>query len=120
MSHQVNDEFYVYVFVRKNLSHPQQIVQACHAVAEVTRYCPPPDGVIPNLVLLGVNDESRLFKCQSKLDKANIRYKVFFEPDINQFTALATEPVSGETRQHFRNYTLLSSEPVLAGGSYVG
>jgi len=75
---------------------------------EITRQCSLPDGIIPNVVALGVNDESHLFKSAKKLDSAGIRYSLFIEPDMNnEVTALASEPVSGNNRLVFKNYQLL-------------
>lgn len=86
------------------------MVQASHACIEATKAYLDPNLEHPHLVVVGVNDESRLFKCASKLDKAGIRYKTFIEPDIgDQATAIATEPITGEARNHFKNYTLLGS-----------
>lgn len=110
----------MYVFVRKDLSHPQQVVRACHAVSESTRFYPPPDGVIPNLVVIGINDESRLVKTASKLDKIGIRYKTFIEPDRDdEATAIATEPIFDDARHHFKNYTLLGSGGVVSSSYHL-
>jgi len=100
----------VYVFVRKDLPHPQQVVQASHACIEATKAFLDPDLEHPHLVVVGVNDEHRLFKCANKLERAGVKFKMFLEPDRNdEYTALATEPVFGETRTIFRNYTLLGA-----------
>lgn len=100
----------MYVLVRKDLSHSQQVVQASHACIEATKAYLNTELEHPHLVVIGVNDESRLYKAASKLNKAGIRYKVFIEPDRNdEATAIATEPVFGDAREHFRNYTLLST-----------
>jgi len=106
--------YYVYVVVRKDLSYAQIVVQACHAAMESTRYYPPAEDVIPNLVLIAANDESHLAKCALKLDRAGIRYRKFIEPDFgDEFTALATEPIiDPEKRKVFKPYTLLK------GGKY--
>jgi len=86
------------------------VVQASHACIEATKAYLHPELEHPHLVVIGVNDESRLYKCASKLDKVGIRYKTFLESDRNdEATAIATEPIFGEARQHFKNYTLLST-----------
>lgn len=91
------------------------MVQASHACIEATKAYLDPQLEHPHLIVVGVNDEIRLFKCASKLDKAGIRYKTFIEPDIgDQATAIATEPISGEARQHFKNYTLLGNGEVVS------
>ena len=100
----------IYVFVRKDLSFPQQIVQACHACVEAREFYPA-DLETPNLVLIGVNDENKLVNTLRRLEKLGIRCKAFVEPDIgDQFTAIATAPISGESRRHFRQYQLLKSD----------
>lgn len=98
----------MYVFVRQDLSHPQQVVQASHACIEATRSFLKDHTDHPHLVVIGVPDESRIFKCAKKLDDAGIGYRVFHEADRDdEATALATEPVYGDTRRIFKNYTLL-------------
>lgn len=94
--------------MREDLASIARLVQSCHAVMESTRYYPPPEGCIPNLVVLSIPNEQKLLSVKDKLEKLGIRSEIFMEPDIgNQYTALATEPVSGETRRVFRNYKLL-------------
>lgn len=105
---QIDDDLYIYAFVRKDLAPIIQLVQACHAVGESSRSYPAPKGIIPNLVVLGVDNEQKLIKTKNKLDQLGIKTEIFLEPDIDkQYTALCTEPVSGLTRRVFRNYKLL-------------
>lgn len=102
---------YIYVFLRLDLPHGQQIVQASHACIEASKvYLTDSQLEHPHLVVLAVHDESRLLKAANKLQKAGIRFQTFIEPDRdNEATAIATEPIFGEDRQFFKNYTLLSS-----------
>jgi hypothetical protein len=94
--------------VRKDLSYPQQAVQACHACIDARDFYPA-DLETPNLVLLGVNDEKKLVNTLRRIEKLGIRCKAFVEPDIgNQLTAIATEPVSGDSRHHFKQYQLFN------------
>ncbi len=110
----------MYVFVRKDLSHPQQVVQASHACIEATKAYLDPQLEHPHLVVVGVNDESRLFKTASKLDKIGIRYKTFIEPDRDdEATAIATEPIFDDARHHFKNYTLLGSGGVVSSSHHL-
>lgn len=84
-------------------------MQSCHAAIEATR-CGliSPDIIHPHLVLIGVKDELRLFNCTQKLDQLGIAYRSFVEPDLdNQLTAVATAPISGDLRHHFKKYQLL-------------
>lgn len=100
---------YVYIIVRKDLSYEQQLVQSCHAVAESSKKYFGDEH--PHFVVTGVNDEPALLKAHQKILNNNIRCAIFQESDINdEYTALATEPVFGETRLLFRNYQLLKME----------
>ncbi|HEV3118357.1 MAG TPA: hypothetical protein VGY58_15010 [Gemmataceae bacterium] len=91
------------------MSHPQQVVQACHASLEAARTFLPLSCEHPFVVVCGIRDEPRLFRCIERLEKAGVRYRAFFEPDLgDQLTAVATEPVHGSKRSMFRNYQLLT------------
>ena len=97
--------------VRKDLSIPQIAVQACHAVIDAREFYPA-NMESPNLVLLGVNDEKKLVSTLRRISELGIRCKAFVEPDIgNQLTAIATEPVSGASRRHFKQYQLFNLQP---------
>jgi hypothetical protein len=92
-------------------------VQACHAVAEATRAFWPTDQAHPNFVVCGVDDEASLLTFQSVLTRAGIRYRLFVEPDLDgRATALATEPIAGSARRHFRRCRLLQpgENPLIA------
>lgn len=83
----------MYILVRNDLTTSQRAVQACHAVAELLRHNNKfIDDWFDNhkiMILLGVNDEKELLDWSNKLqDKA----KLFYEPDINSYTALACCP----------------------------
>jgi hypothetical protein len=99
----------MYVFVRKDLTHSQQVVQASHACIEASRFFLKPDIEHPHLVVIGVKNQNKLKKCIEHLQQLNIYYKEFIEPDIgNEVTAVATIPISGEIRTHLAKYCLLS------------
>lgn len=101
----------MYVFVRRDISPGQQVVQSCHAVAKAAILYNNKLEIDPHMVVLGVKTEAALFKAIEKLSKNNIKCQWFVEPDIgNQVTALATEPVYGDTRLLFRNYQILKPE----------
>jgi hypothetical protein len=96
------------VFVRKDLSIPQQVVQTSHACIEVSRNYLTPEATHPHLVVLSVENEEQLKQYAEKMKKAGIQYREFIEPDIgNQWTAVASEPLTGDRRKHFSNYRLL-------------
>jgi hypothetical protein len=97
------------VLVRRDLSHPQQVVQACHACLEAARAFLPSQAEHPTLVICGVRDERRLGHCLDRLRRAGIGFRVFSEPDLgDRLTAAATEPLRGPLRAFFKDYSLLN------------
>lgn len=105
------DTPYVYAFVRRDLSRAQQAVQACHACIEVARSLIPPCDEHPYLVLIGVKSEPSLRTVLYRLDRLGIACQPFHDSDLeNALTAIATEPVRGEQRRHFRRYQCLREE----------
>ena len=63
------------------------------------------DIVHPHLVFCKTNN---LEKELSRLRENNISHKPFYEPDLdNRLTAIATEPISGDSRKHFRKLQLV-------------
>ena len=96
----------MYVFVRRDLSLPQQAVQASHAAIESTKRWPYV-GQHPHLVLLGVKSEIQLKNALDRVESEGILAVSFVEDD-GQVTAFATRPViSDEERQLFKRYQLL-------------
>jgi hypothetical protein len=54
-----------------------------------------------------------LRKAVDNLTAAGIRFQAWYEPDLNnELTAIATEPVCGEQRQHFKRFELLKTPKV--------
>jgi hypothetical protein len=101
----------LYVLVRKDLSRPQQAVQACHAAIEATRKFLSAGDAHPHLVLCGVSDETTLEREQGRLEAYGVRTVSFREPDRNnELTAVATEPLTGEAQRRTRRYELLEDE----------
>lgn len=97
----------MYVFVRRDLRHPQQIVQACHAAYEAGKLLisDPTHLDELHLVAISVSNESKLRKAAAHLDELGIRYRAFVEPDLNnEMTALATEPVPEDRCHLLRKY----------------
>ena len=81
----------MYVFVRLDLSSAQRIVQATHAAIEATRYLLPVEFDHPHLVLIGLSDQEAFTSLCALLERNQINYRLFFEPDLNnELTALAT------------------------------
>jgi len=59
-------------------------------------------------VLCAVKNECELFKASKKISSKSINFASFREPDLdNQLTAIATEPVRGETRKVFKDFQLI-------------
>lgn len=83
----------LYLLVRRDLSKPQQAVQAAHAVAQLVfrhrhRWTDGTWGAHgPHFVLLGVRDEKSLHGWFDRLDDCK---EAFFEPDLSgAMTAIA-------------------------------
>jgi hypothetical protein len=94
----------MYLFVRSDLSAPQQIVQTAHAVDEIgMRY--KSDGT-NYMVLCGATNEEHLLTIAECLDKNEIDYEMFFEPDIGAHTAIATRPLRGTERAPLKKFRL--------------
>lgn len=99
---------YSYVIVRKDLSPAQKAVQSCHASIEAARAFHKPNDIHPSVIICEVKSEDKLKMVMNEIN-GMVRYKAFQEPDIgNQYTALATEPVTGDTRKIFSRFQLIS------------
>lgn len=100
---------YIYCFVRRDLSHPQQCVQTAHACIEsckIFNFAALSDH--PSVIVCGVKSETQLETVCKRLKQQGIHFVSFREPDIgNQLTSVATEPIFGEQRNFFRKYQLL-------------
>lgn len=88
----------------RSLSIAQQAVQGAHASIEAAR-----DGLIssgphPHLVLCRAKN---LQKEVERLEASGIRYRSFHESDLDgRLTAVATEPLFGDTRRRLSHLTL--------------
>jgi hypothetical protein len=99
------------VFVRRDLSLPQIVVQASHACIESAKAFLPEDLEHPHLVVLSAKDQAFLYKIAKKLDACSVKYKMFIEPDRdNEATSLATEPIFEDKRKIFKNYQCLKEK----------
>lgn len=102
------DNAYIYVITRKDLTFPQQAVQAGHAIFEAAKLFEYTQADPPYLVLTTVRDEHELLKWARKLSLTDIRFKVWQEPDLkNQVTAICSAPVYGDQRKFFSSLQLL-------------
>ena len=101
-------EQYIYAITRRDLSLPQRCVQLGHSVFEASQEFSQLYTQHPNLIACDVRDEQRLQSVIRKLQKNNIKFVAFHEPDRdNELTAICTEPVTGEARRVFRDYQLI-------------
>jgi flagellar biogenesis protein FliO len=93
------------MFVRRDLSVTQQIVQTAHAVDEIgKRY---QSGDENYMVLIDVKNEQLLVGVSESLREKDIEHELFFEPDINSYTAIATRPLIGDERMSLKGYRLM-------------
>lgn len=81
---------YLYLFTNKNLSPAQVAVQSAHAAQEVGAQFGAPKGC--NIVLFGVDIEDFRY-IEYVLNNNDIQYTKFYEPDIESYTSIATEPI---------------------------
>jgi hypothetical protein len=96
---------YTYLFVRKDLSIAQQMVQASHAALDAGKAFEGNGGT--NLVLIGVTDLHELREVARYLEITQVDHVMFFEPDIDQHTAIATSPLTtNRERRLLRKYRL--------------
>lgn len=58
------------------------------------------------MVLFSVKDEDELLKVNRYLWDYSIRRTTFFEPDIREYTSIATEPLRGERRLLMKKFRL--------------
>jgi hypothetical protein len=93
---------YTYLFIRKDLSIPQQIVQASHAALEAGHRF----GEHSHLVCIGVDGETKLHQAACLLDDLGINYQMFHETDIGQNTAICTTPLRGDERKPMKKFKL--------------
>lgn len=99
----MEDNSYMYMFIRQDLSKPQQIIQTAHAAAKIgEKYHGD-----TYATLCGANDEDHLKVIADYLDEHLIDYHMFYEPDISAYTAIATEPLTGKDRHPLRKFKLL-------------
>lgn len=95
---------YTYLFVRKDLSNVQRIVQTAHAAHRAGDAF----GEHSHITLLGIQNQEALLNAAKYLEQCEIDYEMFYEPDGQVgYTAIATQPLVGETRKHLRRFSLL-------------
>jgi hypothetical protein len=95
---------YMYLFTRTDLTTPQQIVQTAHAAAYIGKKY----HADTNIVLCACEDEVKLSKIAEYLSKHQIDFKMFYEPDVDAHTAIATQPLVGDVRKPLRRFSLMT------------
>lgn len=80
-----------YVVIRADMSPGYQIVQAAHAVAEHEAKHP---GSMAGrtMVVLSVRNAEDLSLVWNRVHRQNIPVTIFYEPDVNEYTAFAASP----------------------------
>lgn len=99
-------EQYMYLFTRRDLSHQQQIIQTSHAVHLMGMLSEKSDE-IPNAVLIGIESQDHLLDIRQFLEDNQIKSEIFYEPDISEFTAIATHPIRGNDRKKLKTFKLM-------------
>lgn len=64
------------------------------------------------LILLDATDQNHLQKLSRYLDDHDIEHHMFFEPDLDSYTAICTEPLPLEKRKYFKKFDLWKSAPM--------
>lgn len=101
------------MLVRTDIALEQQIVQVGHACLEAGRRFDWPDTPC-NLVVLGVANVSDLRAAIERVQLAEVRVALFYEPDHQLgLTAACTEPISGAFRRLFRRFALWNGQDVI-------
>lgn len=118
---------YSYIFVRQDISVEQQIIQAAHAtmqigykIAQVKPFdrMNHPTGTVAYVkgfgqptdvyfVLIGVRNLGGLYAVEKILAKFGYMYETFFEPDIQEKTAICTMPVDEYSRDVLQAFNTL-------------
>lgn len=99
-----NSTPYMYLFIREDLSTAQQIVQTAHAVEQLQGYGE--SDITNHMVLIGAKDQDDLTSIADYLTGANINHAMFYEPDIESYTAIATWPLIGLQRKPMKHFQL--------------
>lgn len=103
---------YNYGFVRRDLTDVQQIIQWGHALQGATLSDARLEEELDPLhtVLFEVANERELLDVAKELERENIAFYKFYEPDYDLgYTALCTYSVSGAEREFFLRYRKFGS-----------
>jgi len=96
----------MYIFIREDLPHAYQIVQAAHATHQAGIRFGSTD-IPTNFVLIGTKNQEELEKTAMYLASHQIEFEMFFEPDHDTgYTAIATRPLYGDERKPMRKFQI--------------
>lgn len=102
---------YTYLFIRRDLTVAQKIVQGAHAAAKAGHSF----GDHSHLICFDIKTQDELIKAAQFLESRGIRYEMFYEPDFDTgYTSICTEPLRGDQRKPLRRFSLLQSESIVA------
>lgn len=111
----MDDDKYIYVFVRQDIPLPQQLVHACHAAYHIASGQPKLQGM-PSLVVIGVPHPRSLGKVVRKMAEHQIWHYLWTDPDTDYGpTALATYPLTVEQKTAMVDYRLWKYTPAGPG-----
>ena len=105
------EEDYMFVVVRTNLTKSQQAVQAIHASVALANYIQHENNTMVsgcNLVLCGVNGVPELNCLMDKVSAKGYSVMPYYEPDLHtSLTAVAIEPLSFIEKEFLKDLKLL-------------
>jgi hypothetical protein len=97
----------VYIFLNKELSNPQKIVQSTHLGIESSRHYK--SDIHPSVIVLSITLKE-LDSIKQTLQKRNINFVDFFEPLFNSVTGLATEPISKDQAKYLQHFAMIKDK----------
>lgn len=103
-----HEETHMYVLVRNDIPNAHKVVQAGHAIYEMSKTYA---GGHPSFVVLGVEDEASFRYIMPYLVDNGVQFKVFREPMdpyCGEITAICTVPLSGNKRKLMSGFKLLN------------
>ena len=98
---------YIYLFVREDLSKCQQIIQTAHAVDELNKRLDEVTDKTNHMVLIGAKSDLELCEISHYLHMNKIEHFLFYEPDIEGHTAIATVPLVGDERHPMQIFSTM-------------
>jgi len=96
-----------YILVRTDIPPAYQAVQSAHAAIKAAR-----SGLLscddnPSLVVCGVPDQKALLDASARLCIHAVPHALFYEDDVDSFTALCTADLEKPQRRILRDFKLL-------------